>query len=53
MRCSISECKNLAVQTVQISFKETRNLCKQHLEIFKNKEQKHPLNFSKASEFEI
>ena len=36
---------------VQISFKETRNLCKYHYDLFKNKEEKHTSNFSKASKF--
>ncbi len=51
MQCSISECKEKAIQTVQISFKETRNLCKGHFELFQNKDKKHTINFTKASEF--
>jgi hypothetical protein len=51
MQCSISECKSKAIQTVQISFKEKRNLCQEHLNIFKNKDMKHFPKFSKASDF--
>jgi len=51
MQCSISECKSKAIQTVQISFKERRNLCEEHLKIFKNKDMKHFPKFSKASDF--
>ena len=31
LQCSISECKQKSIQTVKISFKENRNLCKKHL----------------------
>jgi len=51
MQCSISECKEKAIETVQISFKETRNLCKEHFRLFKNKDKKHNSIFSKASDF--
>jgi len=51
MQCSISECKEKAIETVQISFKETRNLCKEHVRLFKNKDKKHNPTFSKASDF--
>jgi len=51
MQCSISECKEKAIETVQISFKETRNLCKVHFRLFKNKDKKHNPTFSKAAEF--
>jgi hypothetical protein len=51
MQCSISECKEKAIETVQISFKETRNLCKNHFRLFKNKDEKHNPIFSKASDF--
>ena len=51
MQCSISECKEKAIETVQISFKETRNLCKVHFRLFKNKDKKHNPIFSKASDF--
>ena len=51
MQCSISECKEKAIETVQISFKETRNLCKEHFKLFKNKDKKHNPRFSKASDF--
>jgi len=51
MQCSISECKEKAIETVQISFKETRNLCKEHFRLFKNKDKKHNPIFSKASDF--
>ena len=51
LQCSISECKYKALKTVKISFRETRNLCKTHFELFKNKDEKHLTNFSKASEF--
>ena len=49
MQCSISECKQKAIETVQISFRETRNLCKGHYELFRNKDRKHIPKFSKAS----
>jgi hypothetical protein len=51
LQCSISECKEKAIQTVKISFKETRNLCKNHHNLFKNKDEKHIPTFSKASKF--
>ena len=51
MQCSISECKEKAIQSVKISFKETRNLCKNHYRLFKNKGEKHTATFSKASKF--
>ena len=51
MQCSISECKHKALETVQISFRETRNLCEIHLELFKNKDNKHVAKFSKGSSF--
>ena len=49
MQCSISECKLKAIQTVQIGFKEKRNLCRNHYNLFKNKNKVHVPNFSKAS----
>jgi len=51
MQCSISECKKKAMQTIQISFRETRNLCNEHLKLFKNKDMKYFPRFSKASDF--
>ena len=51
LQCSISECKEKAIQTVKISFKENRNICKHHLRLFKNKDEKHVPTFSKASKF--
>ena len=51
LQCSISECKEKAIQTVKISFKETRNLCKNHHKLFKNKNEKYTPTFSKASKF--
>ena len=51
MQCSISECKEKAIQSVKISFKETRNLCENHHKLFKNKDKKYAPNFSKASKF--
>ncbi|MDC4231575.1 MAG: hypothetical protein M8319_04520 [Nitrosopumilus sp.] len=51
MQCSISECKLKAVKKVKISFRETRNLCKEHSKLFKNKEKKYAPNFTKASRF--
>ena len=51
MQCSISECKEKAIQTVQISFRETRNLCSKHSTLYKNKDMKHVPKFSKASGF--
>jgi hypothetical protein len=50
LKCSISECKEKAVKTVKISFRETRNLCTNHYKLFINRDEKHSLNFSKASE---
>jgi hypothetical protein len=47
LQCSISECKQKAVETVKISFRET----KEHYKLFKNKDRKHIANFSKASKF--
>jgi len=49
MQCSISECKSKGVQTVKIGFKEKRNLCKYHYELFKNKDKIHAPIFNKAS----
>jgi len=51
LKCSISECKIRANQSVKIGFKETRNLCEYHYNLFKNKKEKYALNFSKASKF--
>ena len=51
LQCSISECKEKAIQTVKISFKETRNLCINHHKLFKNKDEKYAPSFSKASKF--
>ncbi|MBT3407144.1 hypothetical protein HN415_00515, partial [Candidatus Woesearchaeota archaeon] len=45
----ISECKEKAIQTVKISFKENRKLCKKHFKIFQNKDKKYLPSFSKAS----
>jgi len=52
LQCSISECKLKAIETVKISFRETRNLCKEHYKLFKNKDKKHLPNFSKATGFQ-
>ena len=49
MRCSISECKETAVGTINIGLKETRRLCRRHLEIYLNKEKNHAPVFRKAS----
>jgi len=49
MQCSISECKSTAAQIVKIGFKEKRNLCQYHFELFKNKDTEYAPNFSKAS----
>ncbi len=51
MQCSISECKEKAIETVKISFRETRNLCKEHYKLFENKDEKYDPKFSKASDF--
>ncbi|MCV0410914.1 hypothetical protein [Nitrosopumilus sp.] len=51
MKCSISECKQKALETISISFRETRNLCREHYELFKNKDKKHAPKFTKASKF--
>jgi len=52
LKCSISECKIKAKESVKIGFKETRNLCEYHYNLFKNKEEKHAPDFSKASKLE-
>ena len=52
LQCSISECKLSAEKTVKISFRETRNLCKKHYQIFVNKNKEHKVNFTKASEYD-
>lgn len=49
LQCSISECKSKSIKTVKISFRETRNLCKNHLELFSNKDKEHFPIFTKAS----
>lgn len=51
VQCSISECKMKAIQSIKIGFKEKRNLCKYHYELFINKEKKYKLIFIKASDF--
>ena len=51
LKCSISECKESAKNSVKIGFKETRNLCEYHYKLFKNKEEKYAPSFSKASKF--
>lgn len=51
LKCSISECKSKANQSVKIGFKETRNLCEYHYKLFMNKEEKHSASFSKATKF--
>ena len=40
-----------AIQTVKISFKENRKLCKNHYKLFKNKDETHIPIFFKASKF--
>ena len=52
MKCSISECKKDATKTVEISFRESRNLCKNHYELFKNKDRKYLANFIKAKKLQ-
>ena len=49
VQCSISECKIKAIQSVNIGFKEKRNLCENHYMIFINKEKKYSTKFVKAS----
>ncbi|MYG33194.1 MAG: hypothetical protein F4202_04260 [Cenarchaeum sp. SB0677_bin_16] len=49
MQCSISECNNTAVKTVKVGSKETRNLCKIHYVIYKNRKKIHTPIFRKAS----
>ena len=51
MQCSISECKRRAVQTIKIGFKEKRNLCENHLNIYKNREENYKPKFTRATEF--
>lgn len=50
MRCSISECREEAIGTVRISFRETRNLCKRHYELFAAKDLPHKASFKRASD---
>ena len=52
LQCSVSECRFEAVCTVSISFKETRNLCKVHYEIFQNRDKRHPPVFIRASKLQ-
>lgn len=52
MKCSISECKKNAIKTVKISYRETRNLCKNHYELFNNKDKKYLTNFIKAKKLQ-
>jgi len=49
LQCSISECKSKAVQIVRIGFKEKRNLCRHHYDLFKNKDQVYAPSFNAAS----
>ncbi|MBA0907809.1 MAG: hypothetical protein ITD33_05095 [Nitrosarchaeum sp.] len=49
MKCSISECKNVAKNPVKIGFKEIRNLCEYHYDLFNNRDEKHTPNFRTAS----
>ena len=49
MKCSISECKKIASESIKIGFKERRNLCKYHYKLFINKEKEYKVSFSKAS----
>lgn len=49
MQCSISECKSEAFKTVKISVKESRNLCKKHYALFRDKDVKYASNFIRAS----
>ena len=49
LQCSISECKSKSVETVKISFRETRNLCREHLKSFSNKDKEYFPRFTKAS----
>jgi len=51
LQCSISECKFKAEKTVKISFRETRNLCKNHFELFSNKNERYFPSFTRASKF--
>ena len=50
MQCSISECRQRAVRTVRIGFREKRNLCKRHYELFVSRDEAHPARFTRASE---
>ncbi len=38
-------------ELVNIGFKEKRNLCEYHYKLFLNKDEKHKVNFTKASKF--
>lgn len=40
-----------SIHVTKIGFKETRNLCKYHYDLFNNKEKKYALNFEKAAKF--
>ena len=48
IKCSL--CKERAIQVIQISDIETRRLCKEHLEEWKNRDNSHYPLFVKASE---
>ena len=52
MRCSISECREEAIETVQISFRETRNLCEKHYSLYRDRGERHLPKFSRASEMQ-
>ena len=49
MQCSISECRLEATRRVQISFRETRNLCERHYRLFMDRDRSHPVSFARAS----
>ncbi|RNJ77671.1 MAG: hypothetical protein EB828_00465 [Nitrosopumilus sp. D6] len=50
MQCSISECKSKSAKTVKIGFRETRNLCAEHLRLFEGKNAEYPVELARASE---
>ncbi|RNJ76487.1 MAG: hypothetical protein EB829_00700 [Nitrosopumilus sp. H8] len=50
MQCSISECRRKAARTIQIGFRETRNLCAEHLRLFEGRDAEHPVEIARASD---
>lgn len=53
MKCSISRCKSKAIQTISINFRERRNLCQYHYNLFQNREKDYKLTFERASNLKL